>query len=122
MILVVDDDKTLVQLVRELLEKTGYEVRSAFDGAEAYRHVKDPKCKGVILDFHMPHLNGPELLMLMASDAIELPVIVMTGNHDFDETEMKQFSNVKKLLFKPLYPEELLAAVQKHFKQPQPAA
>ena len=114
MILVVDDDKVLTQLLRTLLEEADYEVRVANDGEQAYKHLSDPKCKAMLLDIRMPGVNGAELLMLMAAEGIDVPVIVMAGFPDFDEEEMKQFPNVKKLFHKPLYPEEVLAAVKEH--------
>lgn len=114
MILVVDDDKVLTQLLRTLLEDAGYEVRTAYNGEEAYHHLRDPKCKGMLLDLRMPGVNGAELLMLMAAEGINVPVIVMAGFPDFDEEEMKQFPNVKKLFHKPLYPEDVLAAVREY--------
>jgi DNA-binding NtrC family response regulator len=114
MILVVDDDKVLTQLMRTLLENAGYEVRVANDGETAYQQLKDPKCKAMLLDIRMPGISGAELLMLMAADGIKVPVIVMAGFPDFDEEEMKQFPNVKRLFHKPLYPEEVLAAVREY--------
>lgn len=118
MILVVDDDRTLTSLLAELLIGEGYEVRVAHEGASAYRHLRDPKCKGVLLDFHMPGMNGAELLMVMESEGIRRPVIVMTADPDFDEEEMKQFANVRRLFHKPLYPEEILDAVRRYFERP----
>ncbi len=112
MILVVDDDKILAQLLKKLLEDAGYEVRVANDGEAAYQHLRDPKCRAVLLDIRMPGINGAELLMLMTAEGIKVPVIVIAGFPDFDEAEMKQFPNVKKMFHKPLYPEEVLAAVR----------
>jgi len=112
MILVVDDDKVLTQLLRTLLEEEDYEVHVAHDGETAYTHLKDPNCKAMLLDIRMPGINGAELLMLMAAENIKVPVIVMAGYPDFDEEEMKQFPNVKRLFHKPLYPEEVLSAVK----------
>ena len=114
MILVVDDDKVLTQLLKTLLEEEDYEVRVAHEGEAAYEHLKDPKCKAMLLDIRMPGINGAELLMLMAAEGIQVPVIVMAGFSDFDEEEMKQFPNVKKLFHKPLYPEEVLSAIREH--------
>lgn len=112
MILVVDDDKILTQLLKTLLEEAGYEVNVANDGEAAYKFIKDPKCKAMLLDIRMPGINGAELLMLMTAEGIKVPVIVMAGFPDFDESEMKQFPNVKKFFHKPLYPEDVLAAVK----------
>lgn len=112
MILVVDDDKVLTQLLQTLLEDAGYEVRVAYNGEEAYKHLRDPMCKLMLLDIRMPGINGAELLMLMSAEGIDIPVLVMAGFPDFDEEEMKQFPNVKKLFHKPLYPEEVLESVR----------
>lgn len=112
MILVADDDKVMNQLLRSLLEDAGYAVESAFDGQQAYTVMKKPECQGAILDIRMPGLNGAELLMLMTTEGIDVPVIVVAGFPDFDEEEMQQFPNVKRFFLKPLYPEEVLAAVQ----------
>ena len=118
MILVVEDDATLRQLLTEHLESQGYRVQTASDGAEAYARLRQKECKGLVLDFHMPGLNGAELLMLMAAEGSPLPVLVTTADHDFDEAEMKQFPNVRKLLYKPLIPEDVLEAVSQYIEKP----
>lgn len=112
MILVVDDDKALTKMLHDVLTEEGYEVRTANSGETAYDHIRDPKCKCVLLDMRMPGINGAELLMLMAADKIKLPVIVMAGFPDFDEAELKQFPNVRRLFQKPFYPEDMLDAVR----------
>jgi DNA-binding response OmpR family regulator len=114
MILVVDDDHTILKLVRELLEGEGFEVCTAHDGASSYKLLRNANCKGMLLDLLMPGINGAELLMLMQAEGVHLPVVIMAGSPDFDEAEMKQFSNVKRLLHKPFYPEDLLAAVREY--------
>jgi len=122
MVLVVDDDAELVELLRELLAGQGYEVVTAGNGAEAYRHLRDPRCRAMLLDLHMPGINGPELLMLMSAEDLRVPVLLMTANPDFDEREMKQFPNVKRLFHKPFYPEDILAAVRQFDPRPAPRA
>lgn len=119
MILVVDDDAALRELLQELLEGEGYEVRLADDGASAYQHLKDPDCKGMLLDFHMPHINGAELLLLMAAEGVQTPVLLMTADPKFEEEEMKQFGNVKKLLRKPFYAEDVLSAIRQYCEKPR---
>lgn len=114
MILVVDDDRVLSQLLKTILEEAGYDVLLAHDGETAYQNLRNPRCTGMLLDIRIPGLNGAELLMLMAAESIEVPVIVISGFPDFDEEEMKQFPNVKKLFHKPLYTEDVLAAVREY--------
>lgn len=120
MIVVVDDDKVLVHLLTRLLEDYGYEVRDTTSGEEAYRWLREPKCKGMLLDMHMPGINGAELLMLMAAEGIRVPVLAMTSFVDYDEQEIKQFPNVRRLLYKPLEPEDVLDAVRELAPEKQP--
>ena len=62
-------------------------------------------------------MTTPEEVMLMTAEGIKVPVIVMAGFPDFDEEEMKQFPNVKKMFHKPLYPEDVLAAVREYARK-----
>ena len=113
MILVVDDDKELVQFCQEILEGEGYEVRTAYTADDAYLQLRDPKCKGMLLDLQMPIINSPALLMVMSADHARTPVITLTDNPDYSESELKQFPNVKRLLHKRFYAEDLVEAVRK---------
>ena len=114
MILVVDDDPLLIQFCREILEAENYEIRAAYTTDDAYVQLRDPKCKGMLLDLQMPVINSPALLMVMSAEHALTPVITLTDNPDYSEDELKQFPNVKRLLHKPFYAEDLLAAVRKH--------
>lgn len=118
MIVVADDDKVLTHLMTVLLEEHEYAVQVANDGKVAYDLLKNEECQCLLLDIRMPGISGAELLMLMTAEQIQVPVIVMAGYPDFDEEEMKQFPNVKKLFHKPLYPDEILQAVKKYALAP----
>jgi len=114
MILVVDDNETIVDALRHTLEREGYEVETAEDGLAAYRHVKSPECRCMLLDINMPRLSGVELLLLMQSENVMVPTIVIAGFDDFDEEEMKQFTNVAAYLHKPFEMSAMLEAVKEH--------
>ena len=116
MILVVDDDASIVGLVSLVLEREGYRVETATNGVAAYGHIKSPDCNGMLLDISMPKINGVELLMLMQAEDISVPTIVMSGFDDYDEKELKNFCNVVKYLQKPFDMDDMLRAVRKHAK------
>lgn len=114
MILVVDDEQGIVQTLRTALELEGFRVETAGDGVEAFRHLRDPDCRCMLLDLRMPRVGGAELLLLMQSEGIRVPTIVTSGFKDFEEDEMKQFANVVAFFQKPFELDELLQAVRKH--------
>ncbi|NQT83656.1 response regulator transcription factor [bacterium] len=114
MILVVDDDTLLAGALAVAFEKEGYRVQIANDGGEAYRYVKDPSCKLLILDMHMPHVNGAELLILMANEEIRVPTIAISSFRDFTSDELKGFSGVVAFLQKPFEISELVKVAKKH--------
>jgi DNA-binding response OmpR family regulator len=117
MVLVVDDDKNIVDVLRAALKGEGYTVQTASDGVEAYEHLKAPDCRCLLLDMNMPRINGAELLMLMQTEGISVPTIVMAGFDDFEERELKQFGNVSKYLHKPFEMEDMLEAVRTHMRK-----
>ena len=114
MILVVDDEVNIVEVLRNVLVKEGYRVETASNGVEAFEHLQAPDCKCMLLDMNMPKINGAELLMLMQAEDIKVPTIVMAAFADFDEEELKQFSNVVRFLSKPFDVTELLAVIEEH--------
>lgn len=118
MILVVDDDHAIVQTLTNILSEEGYQVCTAHSGEEAYQYLRDPQCKGMLLDMMMPGINGGALLMLMSSEQIDLPVVIMTSNPDFSEEELKEFPNVRRMVRKPFYAEDLLPIIRDLMPRP----
>jgi len=114
MIVVADDDSLLAGALAVAFEKEGYRVRIANDGGEAYRYVKDPECKLLLLDMHMPRFSGAELLILMANEGIKVPTIAVSSFRDFTAEELKEFPGVVALLRKPFEIPELVELVKKH--------
>jgi DNA-binding response OmpR family regulator len=114
MILVVDDDKRIVEMLKTLLEDDGYTVETASDGAEAHEIAGSPECECIVLDINMPNFNGPSLLLVLQSEGVQVPVIVVTGEHGFSLKEMQQFENVVAFLEKPVAGDAFMAAVKQH--------
>jgi two-component system, cell cycle sensor histidine kinase and response regulator CckA len=90
-ILVVDDEQTLVALVRTMLWRAGYEVLEASDGEEALKLAAQPGAPIQLLltDVVMPGMNGYELAEALTSTHPGLKVLFMSGYTDkalFDST------------------------------------
>lgn len=78
-ILVVDDERHIVRLIRTNLEQAGYVVVAAFDGKEALEQMEAENPDLVVLDVMMPYMDGFEVLLNLRKNSAthELPVILM---------------------------------------------
>ena len=80
-ILVVDDEKDIVEFLTQLLEDNGYGVRSANDGLEAMSLVQESKPDLILLDLQMPEETGTGLYRKLQhkKEFKDIPVIVISG-------------------------------------------
>jgi CheY-like chemotaxis protein len=76
-VLVVDDERFIVDLLAEVLAEEGYRVRTAYDGEAALRDISIAPPDLVLSDVAMPHLNGIELAHRLQAQGI--PVILMSA-------------------------------------------
>jgi two-component system chemotaxis response regulator CheY len=68
-ILVVDDSKAIREIERKYLEELGFEVLEAEDGEKALKILEEnPDIKLILLDWHMPFMNGYEFLLILRSN------------------------------------------------------
>jgi CheY-like chemotaxis protein len=80
-ILVVDDERDIVEFLTQLLEDNGYEVTSAYDGVEAMEQVSREKPDLILLDLQMPEETGTGLFRKLHNqkEYKDIPVIVISG-------------------------------------------
>jgi CheY-like chemotaxis protein len=80
-ILVVDDEKDIVEFLKQLLEDNGYEVTPAYDGLEAMELVRESKPDLILLDLQMPEETGTGLYRKLQhkKEFKDIPVIVISG-------------------------------------------
>ncbi len=110
-ILVADDDRHIVDLVRMYLAKAGYEVVTARDGDEANRLLREQQFDLAVLDIMMPGQDGLQIIRNLRRRS-ELPVIFLTARtSDVDKVAGLQFG-ADDYVTKPFNPAELVARVQ----------
>jgi DNA-binding response OmpR family regulator len=85
-ILVVDDEPEVRQLMEHFLTERGYQVRVAENGRQALAALDTFRADVVLLDMHMPEMDGLETLKLLAVRSPSLPVIMVTVNDDVETT------------------------------------
>src|SRR5687768_233387 len=110
-ILVVDDDASIRQTVREILDLEGYPVETASDGREALRVVERDAPSLVLLDMRMPELDGWGFAREIRERGIELPILVMTAAENARSWAAE--IGADGYVAKPFELDELLAAVER---------
>lgn len=120
-ILVVDDDRELVDGLRAVLERQGFRVMQAHDGHQGKQLIYNQQPDLVILDMMMPRMGGYPVLEHFRGKADAPPIIMITANEGSRHKAYAEYLGVIDYIRKPFAMERLLEAVQKAFS-PKPAA
>ena len=110
-ILVVDDDLDLVDVVRTALEREGFAVDDASDGATALDKIADDTPELVVLDLGLPKVRGLDVLRQVRADTA-VPVIVLSGRSDEADRIIGLELGADDYVVKPFSPRELVARVR----------
>ncbi len=108
-ILLVDDEISVAEVSRNMLERLGYKVTmrvSSLEAFEAFRNLHD-QIDLVITDLTMPHLTGLELLAKVRQINNEIPVIITTGFSEQLDSDKSSAIGVDGYLTKPVLMEDL---------------
>ena len=116
-ILACDDERHIVRLIQVNLERSGYQVVTAFDGAEALKKVEAERPDLIVLDVMMPKMDGFEVLKRLQAnpETREIPVIMLTAKAQDVDIFRGWSSGVSAYLTKPFIPLELLTFVKRIF-------
>jgi CheY-like chemotaxis protein len=112
-ILIVDDEKETVELLRLVLEKEQHQILPAFSGEEALEALKHQAPDLILLDVTMPGMDGYTLMTNIQSEEAtrDIPVMILTGRENMRDT-FEMFRNVVDFVSKPFDIKELRARVQ----------
>src|SRR3954447_6658140 len=112
-ILVVDDDHELVEGLRAVLERQGYQVMQAHDGHQGKQAIYNQKPDLVILDMMMPRMGGYPLLEHFHGKPNAPPIIMITANEGSRHKAYAEYLGVVDYIRKPFAMERLLEAVNR---------
>ncbi len=110
-IIIVEDNEPIAELVKDTLNaEPDYQAVVVHDGAQALEVIRSVKASLVMLDLHLPGLDGLQIYDLLQADPAtrDIPVIFLTANHEERRFKERGFKNV---LPKPFDLDELLAYV-----------
>ncbi len=113
-ILLVDDSKTELHVLSELLLKHGYAVRTAESGEEALKRLAEEKPDLVLMDVVMPGQNGFQLTRAITRDPrfAGLPVILCTSKNQETDRVWGMRQGARDYVVKPVQAQELIAKIK----------
>jgi two-component system, OmpR family, alkaline phosphatase synthesis response regulator PhoP len=115
-LLLVDDEKNIIELERLYLEKEGYKVEAAHDGPSALTLFHSTKPDAMILDLMLPGLDGWEVCRRIRSES-DVPILMLTArDQDVDKIVGLELG-ADDYLTKPFNPRELVARVRAIFRR-----
>ena len=110
-VLVVDDEPSIVTLLTFNLEKEGYQVTSATDGAIGLQMGLNEAFDFIILDVMLPSIDGIEIMKRLRQEKIDTPILILTAKDDPIDRILGLEIGADDYLGKPFNPRELLARV-----------
>lgn len=115
-ILVVDDDKDIVQTIKGNLELDGYEVFTAYDGQTGLHIVKTTRPNLIILDLNLPDIDGIKACEIIRRE-FDFPIIILTARDGISDKVLGLECGADDYIIKPFNFLELSARIKSIFKR-----
>ena len=122
-ILVVDDDREVVRLIRAYLEQAGFEVLAAYDGDTAVHVIRRERPDLLLLDLMLPGKDGWAITRLVRAEPAlaHTPIIMLTARVDDTDKIVGLELGADDYVTKPYNPREVVARVRARLRQPDVA-
>ncbi len=110
--MIVDDDETILYILRRFFIGEGFEVFVAKDGLEAMKRLKAEKLALVLTDIKMPSFSGVDLIKFIRQNMKGIPIVAMTA-YPHLYPEKKNGNEVEGYFVKPFDINEMLSSIEK---------
>ena len=113
-VLIVDDSKTELMFLSELLQKQGLQVRTAENGEEAMLRLAEDKPDLILMDVVMPGQNGFQLTRAISRDPLyaNVPIIMCTSKNQETDKVWGMRQGARDYVVKPVSADELIAKIK----------
>lgn len=118
-ILLVDDDKEIVELINIYLQNEGYQVKKAYNGKDAIEIIDQEPLDLLVLDIMMPEVNGMEVLSHVRQTNATLPVIFVSAKSSDTDKIQALFQGADDYITKPFNPLEVVARIKSILRRQQ---
>jgi len=119
-IVLVEDEYSLNEIITEYLQNEGFIVNSFIDGKTAYEYIKNESYDILILDIHLPNIDGFSILEMLQKQKIAPPTIIISAMNSIEHITKAYDLGCFDYIKKPFYLQELLIKIQRLEKQLHP--
>lgn len=115
-VLIVDDQKDIVESIRFVLDLEHIECLEAFDGEDALMKAKEERPDLIILDIMLPKINGYKISRLLKFDESykDIPIIMLTARSQAEDIKLGEETGADEYVTKPFDLEKMVALVKKY--------
>ena len=121
-ILIVEDEKGIVDFLKQGLEEEGFTVSTAFNGKDGLDKVQSLNIDLILLDWMLPNMTGIEVCKAIRAQNIVTPIIFLTAKDTVQETIEGLKAGANDYIKKPFSFEELLERIKIHFRSKDESA
>jgi twitching motility two-component system response regulator PilH len=113
-VLVVDDSKTELMFMTDLLQKNGFSVKTAENAEDAFRRLAEEKPDLILMDVVMPGQNGFQLTRAITRDPLyaDVPIIMCTSKNQETDRVWGMRQGASDYITKPVNADELMAKIK----------
>lgn len=113
-VLIVDDSKTELKFMTDLMSKKGFSVKTAENAEEAFRRLAEEKPDLILMDVVMPGQNGFQLTRAITRDPLyaDVPIIMCTSKNQETDRVWGMRQGAKDYITKPIDVNELMAKIK----------
>ena len=116
-VLIVEDEKNIVDIIRFNLQRTGYNTLEAYDGEAGLAMAREKKPDLILLDVMMPKMMGFDVCRALRAEGDNVPVIILTAREEEEDKIFGLEIGADDYITKPFDPVEVLARVRSQLRR-----
>ena len=121
-VLIVEDEKNIVDILRFNLERKGYRTLEAYDGEEGLRKARTEKPDLILLDIMLPKMIGFDVCEALRKDGDNVPILLLTAREEEDDKVRGLEIGADDYITKPFSMREVIARVEANIRRTSMAA
>ena len=116
-IIIIEDDKDILDSLKEIIKSDGYEVDTASNGEEGIKKCRANSFDLALLDIKLPGMDGTEVLEILHKEFPEMVKIMITGYPSLENAVASLKKGADAYLMKPVNPSRLLEVIDKKLSE-----